>query len=93
MANYEEDYKEQCFGLGPGLGIRIQAGKTGPQKRKKMNFMFEESERPLKKFKETSMTFFDQTIFQLNFFCHNKSWYGSGSGSDPYSTTGRIQIQ
>jgi hypothetical protein len=49
--------------------------------------MFEESECPLQKFKETYITVFVHNKFPIiNFytFCHNKSWSGPGSGLDPF---------
>jgi hypothetical protein len=68
-------------GFGPGLGIRIQAGKNGPQKKGKKlgNFMFEES--ALKRFKAIYMTVYQQIVHLIcvrNFVIINH-----GLGPDP----------
>jgi hypothetical protein len=49
--------------------------------------MFEESDGSLQGSKKIYKTVFDQKMFPIiNVLqiCHNKSWFGSGSGLNPY---------
>ncbi len=69
-----------------GFGSGFKQAKIGKRK-KWRNFMFEESERPLKGFKKTYTVW---RLWSKQFPAMNS---GSGSGLDPYSATGWIRIR